>query len=112
MPDESGPAVSGNLDITTALDVLGLLAVAGGVGAGLWATIGAFSIACAGALVLAGSAFAAWRQVPRKPRSMEEIHRHPTLLARYRLRALALRALRQRPRRLVVAESSIVDELG
>ena len=49
--------------ITTALDVVGLLAVAAGVGLGLAHTfhLGWWGLAAGGAVVLAGSALSSWR---------------------------------------------------
>lgn len=47
--------------VTTALDVVGLLAVAGGVFFALAPLWGGAALAPAGVVVLGGSAFAAWR---------------------------------------------------
>lgn len=47
--------------LTTFLDAVGLLAVAGGVGAGAAHWIGWFGLAASGAVVLAGSLLADWR---------------------------------------------------
>lgn len=47
--------------VTTALDVLGLLMVSGGVGAGLRPVIGWWCIGAAGVVVLVGSGLAALR---------------------------------------------------
>ena len=47
--------------VTTALDVLGLLLVAGGVGGGLYPRIGWWCLVAAGVLVTAGSVVTAKR---------------------------------------------------
>lgn len=46
-------------DLTTWLDLLGLLLVVAGVGLGLWPVIGGFALACAGAAAIGGSYAAA-----------------------------------------------------
>jgi len=46
--------------VTTALDVLALLAVAGGVGLGLWPVLHGYAVAVAGVVLGAGSAVAAF----------------------------------------------------
>ncbi len=46
--------------VTTALDVLGLLLVAAGVGMWVFVWIGWTALAVSGVVVLVGSAFAAW----------------------------------------------------
>lgn len=48
--------------VTDALDVLGLLAIATGVAGGFWPRMAWFALLPAGAVVLAGSAFAASRE--------------------------------------------------
>lgn len=45
--------------VTTLLDTLGLLLLAAGVAGGLWPWIGAWALSIGGAVVLAGSWFAA-----------------------------------------------------
>lgn len=45
--------------LTTALDALGLLLIAGGVAGGTYQWIGLWSLAVAGVIVLGGSLFAA-----------------------------------------------------
>lgn len=47
--------------VTTALDVLGVLLVAGGVGAGLYPRVGWWCLAAAGAVVIAASVAGALR---------------------------------------------------
>ena len=51
--------------VTTALDVVGLLLVAAGLAFFLWPIIGGAALACAGGLLLVGSALAVDR--PTKP---------------------------------------------
>lgn len=53
--------------VTTALDVLGLLLVAAGAGAALWALVGPAALALAGAVVILGSALAQRATKPVKP---------------------------------------------
>ena len=55
--------------VTTALDVLGLLLVAAGIGAWVSVWIGWAALSVSGVLVLAGSGFAAWsaRRTGRAP---------------------------------------------
>lgn len=52
--------------VTTLLDALGLLLLAAGATALLFPLIGWGALVAAGLVVLAGSAFAAWRQRPAK----------------------------------------------
>jgi len=62
--------------VTTALDVAGLLAVAAGVTWGLWAVIGAYALAVGGTVVLAGSRYATWlasRPVPEVADDADEL---------------------------------------
>lgn len=49
---------------TTLLDATGLLLVAAGVAGGTWAYVGAWGLAAAGGVVLAGSWFASRGETP------------------------------------------------
>lgn len=53
--------------VTTALDVLGLLLLAAGASAALWALVGPAALALAGAVVLLGSALSQRAAKPAKP---------------------------------------------
>lgn len=52
--------------VTTLLDALGLLLWAAGATAALFPYIGWAALTVGGTVILAGSAFAAWRQRPAK----------------------------------------------
>lgn len=87
-------------DATTILDLVGLVAVAGGVAYGLWPYLHGFVIAVAGGILLAGSAFAAWRGRPA-PTNEQRIARLQRLEAK-QLRRGARRARFTAARRWVL----------
>ena len=49
--------------VTTFLDTLALLLIAAGVTGGAWPYVGPWALSIGGAVVMAGSAFAAWLEV-------------------------------------------------